>query len=216
MRQLSKILFFIFICFLLASPTAFPAIKGGVKYNIPIDYSKLSENELKEKAREYYFNALLVEDKMINENITNALFLYSVLSNVNPESVEYPVKLGVLYDKLGKDRHAKSNFSKAISINSNSPLPYYYFAEYYYKREMYRKALKCYVEAYKRGYEKNYDLLYRMGDIYEKFGDTRSALIYLREANSQNPNPELENKIKYIENFDSINREFYSDTRIRG
>ena len=56
----------------------------------------------------------------------------------------------------------------------------------------------------------------RYGDIYEKFGDTRSALKYLHEAQKQSANPELENKIKRIEAQDAINKEYYSDTRIRG
>ena len=88
--------------------------------------------------------------------------------------------------------------------------------EFYYKRELYRKALKYFNESYKRGYETNYDLLYKMGDIYEKFGDTRSALKYLEEAKKQSNNPELENKIQKIKTQDEINKEFYSDTRIRG
>lgn len=54
-----------------------------------------------------------------------------------------------------------------------------------------------------------------MGDIYEKLGDSRSALKYLYEAQKQSSNPDLENKIKRIEAQDSINKEFYSDTRIR-
>ena len=88
--------------------------------------------------------------------------------------------------------------------------------EFYYKRELYRKALKHYCEAYKRGFTKNYDILYKMGDIYEKLGDTRSALKYLHDAQIQSPNPELDNKIKQIEIFDSTNKEYYSNTRIRG
>ena len=55
-----------------------------------------------------------------------------------------------------------------------------------------------------------------MGDIYEKLGDTRSALKFLNEAQSQSTNPELENKIKRIQANDAINKEYYSDTRIRG
>ena len=61
----------------------------------------------------------------------------------------------------------------------------------------------------------NYDLLYKMGDIYEKFGDTRSALKYLHEAARQNPNSGLDNKIKRVELSDSVNKEYYSDTRLR-
>ena len=81
---------------------------------------------------------------------------------------------------------------------------------------MLRRALKYYREAYKLGMNTNYDLLYKMGDIYEKFGDTRSALKYLQEAQIQSTNPELENKIKKIEAQDAINKEYYSNTRIRG
>jgi len=55
-----------------------------------------------------------------------------------------------------------------------------------------------------------------MGDIYEKFGDTRSALKYLYDAQKQSANAELDAKIKRIELQDSINKEYYSDTRIRG
>ena len=63
---------------------------------------------------------------------------------------------------------------------------------------------------------KDYETLYKIGDIYQKFGDTRSALKYLNDALKQNPNPTLENKIKKIETEHAINKEFYSNTRIRG
>ena len=43
----------------------------------------------------------------------------------------------------------------------------------------------------------------------------KEALKYLNEATLQNPNSELENKIKRISTNDSTNKEFYSDTRIR-
>ena len=148
--------------------------------------------------------------------MTNALMLYSVLQQVNPDKIEYPVKLGILYDKVGKDRQAKGNFSRAIGLDKTSPLPYYHFGDFYYKRELYRRALKYYNEAYKNGFETNYNLLYKMGDIYEKFGDTRSSLKYLYEAQKQSANPELDAKIKRIEAQDAINKEYYSDTRIRG
>ena len=171
--------------------------------------------ELAEKADHYYFLAQKYEDGIINEDITNALFLYSVLQHKNQEKIIYAVKQGALYDKLNIDRHAKGCFSRAIAINKTLPEPYFYFGEYYYKREEYRKALKYYNEAYTKGYSKNYNLLYKMGDIYEKFGDTRSALKYLNEAKTQNPNSQLENKIKRIEFNNSTNKEYYSDTRIR-
>ena len=101
MRQLSIILLtLIAIC--CASPT-YAAVKGGIDYSIPIDYTKLSESELVGKASKAYFNAMRTNDKE-NEEVTNALVLYSLLQNINPTEQIYCVKLGILYDKIGLDR----------------------------------------------------------------------------------------------------------------
>ena len=216
MRQPSIIILLISLLFLIHPSCSYGAVHGGIEYNIPTDYSKLSETELNSKARVCYFNAMKSQKGAVNEDMTNALTLYSILQNINPENIDYAVKTGALYDKLGMDRYAKGNFSRAIGIDSSKPEPYFYFGEFYYKRQMYRKAMKYYNEAYKRGMVSNYDLLYKIGDIYEKFGDTRSALEYLREASKQSPNSELDNKIKRVELSDSVNKEYYSDTRLRG
>lgn len=215
MRQPS-IVILIFAVMLTCLVPAYSAIKGGVGYSIPTDYSKMSESELELKARNYYFLSQKLKDGEINEDMTNALMLYNVLQNINPGQISYCIKLGSLYDKLNMDRYAKGNFSRAIGLDASRPEPYFYFGEFYYKRQMYRKALKYYNEAYKLGYDSNYDLLYKMGDIYEKFGDTHSALKYLNAASDKNPNSELDNKIKRIEAQDSVNKEYYSNTRIRG
>lgn len=215
MRQHSILILLIALIISSYSLTA-AAVRGGIQYSIPIDYSKLSEKELDLKARDYFFNGLKDTDIKNSENITNALFLYTVLEKINPAKVEYYVKLGILYDRLEKDRHAKGNFCKAISINSTNPETYFYFGEFYYRRENYRKALIYYNKAYVNGFNHNYDTLYKIGDIYEIFGDSRSALKYYKEAYEQSPNKILQDKIKNMEEFDSTNREFYSDTRLRG
>lgn len=214
MRQLSITFLLISILFWSFSP-AFSAVKGGINYSIPIDYSKLSEAEINDNAKYYFFLAERSSDKDINENFSNALFLYNTLTNINPKNPKYYIKLGILYDKLEKDRLAKGNFSKAIGINPLEPESYYYFGKFYHKREMLRKALKYYNQAYQLGYDKNYDLLYSIGDIYEKLGDTRSALKFLQEASKQSPNTNIENKIRKVEINHSINKEFYSNTRIK-
>ncbi len=215
MRRPSIIVLLIILMFAANSPSAFCAIRGKIDYSIPVDYSKLNETELENKAKVYYFNAMQHSGNQINEDMTNALVVYNILLNLNSQNISYCVKTGALYDKLQMDRQAKGYFSRAIGIDSSNPEPYFYLGEFYYKRQMYRKALKYYGEAYQRGFQTNYDMLYRMGDIYEKFGDTRSALKYLQDASAQNPNSELDNKIKRIEAEDSINKEYYSDTRIR-
>lgn len=201
---------------MLYAVPSFGAIRGGIEYSIPVDYSQLSEQELLIDAQKHFYNAFKAPDKIVTEDVTKALVSYAVLEKVNPENIDYSVKLGVLYDKLDKDRHAKGRFFRAIGLDKFNPQPYFYLGEFYYKREMYRKALKYYNEAYKNGYSSNYDTLYKIGDIYEKFGDTRSALKYLQDACKQSPNPEIENKIKKIEAWHAMNKEFYSNTRIRG
>lgn len=206
MRQPSILLLLIFTCFCI-SP-AFAAIKGGIDYSIPIDYTKLSEVELSEKASQAYSKALLASDK-VNEDITEALMLYSLLQNINPEKQVYCVKLGILYDKIGLDKYAKGNFSRAIGINSSTPEPYFYLGEFYYKREMYRKALKYYTQAYERGYKTHYETLCKLGDIYEKFGDTQLALKYLTSASKISPNTLLDEQIKRIETANSTNNAYY-------
>lgn len=216
MRQFSIIFLLIFMFTVVFAPKTFSAIKGAVEYSIPIDYTKLSKNELEEKASVYFYNAMRLKDEKIDNDLTNALFLYNVLQKVDTQNIDYIIKSGILYDKLNKDRYAKGDFARAIGLDSSKPEAYFYYGEFYYKRELYRRALKYYNEAYKKGYNTNYDLLYKISDVYEKLGDTRSALKYLYEAKSQSPNSELEDKIRQLETLDSINKEYYSDTRIRG
>ena len=119
------------------------------------------------------------------------------------------MRLGILYDKIKKDRYAKGNFSRAIAINPISPEPYFYFGEFYYKRQLYRPALKYYKKAFEYSSKANYDLCYKLGDIYEKFGDTKTALKFLNMAALESPNQELDNKIMRIEEYDSINQKYY-------
>ena len=214
MRQLIKIsIILIFVCSL--SAPAFCALKGGLEYQIPIDYSKLSTEELENKAGFYYGLALKTSNGKVNDDMTSALNLYTILSSKNPENTFYKIRLGHLYDIIGKDRYAKGYFFQAIGTDSSQPEPYFRLGEFYYRRELYQKALNMYKEAYKRGYSGNYDTLYKIGDIYEKFGDTEAALKYLKLAAQKSPNSELDNKIKRVENANAINKEYYSDTRIR-
>lgn len=208
MRQFSTLLLLIFI-FLGLNTQAIGAYKGGIEYSIPIEYKNLSASELENKAGVYYHNALHAEIGVLTDDVTNALVLYSILQHVTPENIQPSVRLGILYDRLGKDRYAKGNFSRAIGIDSSRYEPYFYFGEYYYERGQYRMALKYYKRALECIKNPNYDLYVRLGDVYEKFGDTKQALKYLDLAQTQSPNPELDTKIKRIKSFDSLNSQYY-------
>ena len=214
MGQLIKFLFIILIVFNFVLPS-YSALQGKLDYQIPIDYSKLSEEELDAKAGVYYNLALKTYNGKINEEMTSALNLYVMLCNKNPKDILYKTRLGTFYDIIGKDRYAKGCFNAALGVNPKAPEPHYRLGEFYYRRELYKQALKMYKEAYKAGYSNHYETLYKMGDVYEKFGDTESALKYLNLAYKKNPNSELENKIKRVEALNQTNKEYYSDTRIR-
>ena len=211
MRQLIKI-FLIFFIIVITLPS-YSAIKGGLEYQIPIDYSKLSESELEEKAG-FYYN-LAMKTGSLNEEMTAALNLYHMLAHKNPANIEYKTRLGTLYDLIGKDRYAKGCFYDAIGVDKSNPEPFFRLGEFYYRREMYKRALKMYRIAYRNGYIKHYDTLYKLGDVYLKLGDTQSSLKYLKLASEISPNAELTDKITRAENADKLNQEYYSDTRIR-
>lgn len=214
MGRLIRFFLAVLIIFVSISPS-YCALKGKLDYRIPVDYTKLSEEELDSKAGVYYNLALKTYNGKINDEMTSALNLYAILCNKNPKSIFYKTRLGTLYDIIGKDRYAKGCFYAAIGVDKSKPEPFFRLGEFYYRRERYKHALKMYKIAYTKGYQGHYDTLYKIGDIYEKLGDTEAALKYLKLASQKSPNSELDSKILRVENANQINKEYYSDTRIR-
>lgn len=193
------------LCFTLLP--SYSLLKGGVDYKIPFDYTKLNQKELEAKAEFYYTSAL--SSKVVDENMTHALNLYSLLSDAYPDNIIYPLRLGKLYDVLGNNRYAKGMYSRAAGINRSRPEPYFYLGDFYYEREQYRKALKYYLKAYDNGYSEHYLTLEKIGIIYYKFGDTEKALHYLQCASVLNPNENLDSMIMSVKSSDDTNREYY-------
>ena len=204
--QMIRILLIQLILFFTFLPS-YSALKGGVDYKIPFDYTKLNQSELEAKAEYYYTPAL--KSKVLNDNMTYALNLYSLLSNAYPENITYTLRLGKLYDVLGKDRHAKGQYYHAMGVNQSRPEPYFYLGDFFYEREQYRKALKFFLKAYDLGYSEHYQTLEKIGTIYQKFGDTEKALYYLQCAVVLNPSDTLYARINRIKDADDINNEYY-------
>lgn len=150
---------------------SFSAISGGVDYSIPIDYTKLNQADLETRAEYYYESA--IKSKKLNEDMTSAFMLYSILTKAYPDNRTYAIRLGKLYDTIGKDRYAKGQYYHAMGIDHAHPEPYFYLGEYYYSREQYRKALKFYQKAYDCGYSEHSSTIQRINDIHTKFGDKK-------------------------------------------
>ena len=193
------------LCFTLIP--SYSAIKGGVDYRIPIDYTNLNQNDLQAEAEFYYDKA--VKSGKFDNDMTQAMNLYSILSNAYPDNIIYALKLGRLYETIGKDRYAKGQYYRGMGINQTRPEPYYYLGSYFYKKEQLRKALKYYNKAYEYGYSNNYQMLKDMGDIYQKLGDTEKSLQYLQCAFSLSQDEDLEKTIKDVKNADDVNKEYY-------
>ena len=195
------------LCFTLLP--SFSALRGGVDYKIPFDYTNLNQAELESKAESYYTSAL--NSKELNENMTYALNLYALLSNAYPENITYALHLGKLYDVLGKNRQAKGQFYRAMGVNPSRPEPYFYLGDFYYEKEQYRKALKFFLKAYDLGYSEHYQTLEKIGTIYQKFGDTENALYYLQCAVVLNPSDDMYARINNLKSADDTNSEYYKN-----
>lgn len=209
MRQLTVQIIAIFFLMTAFVVPGNAAVRGGINYSIPVYYENLSEQELKIKSDVLFNTALNLEDGIINEDMTNALVIFSVLHRVNPEEYTYPMKLGILYDKAKKDKYAKGALFEAVGIKPSASEPYFYLGEFYYKRALYKPALKNYKKAYEKSTNPSYELLYKLGDIYEKLGDTKSSVFYLNKASILNPNSELDKKIQHVNTLDSSNQAYY-------
>ena len=193
------------LCFTLIP--AYSAIKGGVNYKIPIDYTKINQAELESKAEFYYTQAL--KTNKLDENMTRALNTYTILVNAYPDNIMYALKLGKLYNTIGKDRFAKGQYYRAMGLDQKRPEPYYYLGDYFYEKEQYRKALKYYLKAYDNGYSGHTQTLYKISSIYQKFGDTEKSIQYLQCASTLNPDDKLDEKLKNIKDADDTNIEYY-------
>ena len=168
MARLIKI--FALLFFIAACPS-FAALRGNVEYTIPIEYKNLSESELEAKAEVFYNSAIKTNDGKLNENITQSLVLYNALGNKNPDNIIYAIRAGNLYDLIGKDRHAKGCYFRAMGVDSSRPEPYFYLGEFYYKRQLYRRALRMYKRAYEHGYSNHPQTVLRLKQIYLMLGD---------------------------------------------
>ena len=208
------VIFFLIFGLMIFSQDTNATVVGGIEYKIPIDYEKLSQDELETKADFYYLQARKNAIGEVDRDMTNALVLYTILTKKCPDNTFYFTRVGVLYDLCNRDKYAKSNFSRAISEDSSKPETYFYFGEFFYRRLHLKKALNMYKQAYKKGFNNDYQTVFKIGDIYEKLGDTEAALKYFYMAREISPNEELEQNIIRAEQAHQINKEYYSDSRI--
>ena len=180
--------------------------RGGVQYSVPTDYSRINETQLSAEADrlfKQYFSS--VDEAQKEKLLYSILSDYAILGEIDRENPLYFARLGIVYGKLKKDRYAKANFFRCTNINGKYPYGFYWFGNFYFERQNYRKALGEYLKAYKCGYNTDYDTLYQIGVIYEKLGDYKYSIKYYKQALLYNDSQELRNKIVKLEELLAAN-----------
>ena len=170
MRQ-SVIILFVMLILNISASYSLGAVKGGVEYTIPIDYEKINEADFAQKAEGYYDKVMYKSLDSTEDDMSQALILYSALHKKCPWNIDYSIRLGNLYMKQGKYRYAKGCFYEAMGINANRPEPYYYLGDLYFKREQYRRALKMYKRASDNGYADNIDNINKINKVKRMLGE---------------------------------------------
>ena len=123
-------------------------------------YSKMDPKVIKREADRNFFLYFGTKDKLKKERyINSALKGYYILSQVTPSDIDIYIKLGKIYDEKNISELAKTNFYKALNISKDAAMANFYFGDYYYKRNDYKKALYHYKIAYKNGVLKHMTLI---------------------------------------------------------
>ncbi|MBR1619669.1 tetratricopeptide repeat protein [bacterium] len=198
--RIYKFLFaFIFLGALVYPSFGFPNIyvKANEEKNLSVDYSKFNKEITKNNADTLFQTALTTEDKDKQaQYLKNAAAQYYILSNFD-KSDSYPcIQLARIYDLQKNDAYAKAYFYRVLGLNYKDAEANFYFAEFYYTRKQYKKALEYYHNALNYGRKDDAPTMKKIGQIYERFGDIPRANQYYKKSFELNPqDAELSGKI---------------------
>lgn len=206
-KKIFILLFVIFAC----SDLTYSYQSGKIeKSSIFFDYSKLNSTEIQNEADGCFEMYKKSKDK--NENwLDMSAGKYYLLTKIDNTAIRPYVQLGRIYDEKNQTRLAKENFYKATNLNSLDPYANFYFGEFYYKRNDYKRALKYYKIAYNNGLNGRYDLNIKLAVIYEKFADLINAKKFYEISNSLKPDSQLQEKIRLLNELGYDKSEYYRE-----
>lgn len=186
---------------------------GSIKYDgAVIDYSQINKPVVLRNAESYFEKAIKASDPATKQDfLQKASGEYFILTRIEPQNLYYMVQMARIYDLENNNRYAKEYFFNALKIDKKNARTNYYFGEYYYRRNEYRKALYFYNAALDSGYGENYEVLIKMALAYEKLGDLLRANQYYKKAYIINPsNSTISGKIREIEKLKYKNTGYYN------
>lgn len=205
-----NILYLTLVSLLICQPV-YSTQKAGVEYNERrIDYSVINRQDVLTEA-DLFFDKYEETNEM--KYLTTAMAKYYILTRINPTDLYSTIQLARTYDVVKNDRQAKKYFNVAMDINKNDANLNYYFAEFYYARNDYKRALKYYKKAYNNGYLEDYDANLKIATIYEKFADLLNAQYYYEKANSIKTTQKVNKKITNIKKLNYDKSEYYGSPK---
>lgn len=203
---------FVFLCINFSVAT-FATEFGSLKYNdVYVDYSKFDKNEVRVFAENEFVKAIKNENKAAKKLLfQSSLNHYYILTQIDSGDIHSIVQMARIYDFFGKNSYAKAYFFRALKIDINSIEANYYFGDFYYSRNDYKRALYYYEKSYNNGEVNNYELLVKIAKIYEALGDLLRANQFYKRAYLLNPKDvEIPDKIEEIEAIKYQDTGYYS------
>ncbi len=207
-----KKILYLFIIFTFLGLSSFAIEKASIKYDEDlIDYNKLNATTVLQEA-DYFFKQY--ESTQDKKYLSTAVGKYYIVTKIHPYEMYPTIQLARTYDHANLDRIAKEYFGKGYNINKKDPALNYYYGEFYYRRDDYKRALRFYKYAYNNGYSNSYDLNKKIATIYEKFADLKNAQYYYKKAHALNTeDAELNDKILQINSLNYDKSEYYHSIR---
>lgn len=202
---------FIITCFCNVEVLALQ--RGSLEYlENRFDYSTLNPAGLIQLGDTYFEQAINTKNKLTREKLFRyAMGNYFLSSKADPKNVYPYVQLGRIYDKMNINSLAKESFYKATNLDYYNPYANFYFAEYYYDRRDYTRALRYYIISYQNGYENNFETTAKIANIYEKLGDLINAKDFYNKSLELNPEKaaEFQKKLEQIDSLKYDESEYY-------
>lgn len=186
--------------------------KGGIKNDADIYAPK--NYDVNKVIKSANSSMLLWEKSFIDSDkkffLEQAMRNYYLATKIDSSKIEAVIGVARVYDAMKLDRLAKEYFFKARNIDPYSAKANFYFANFYFTRNDFLKALFYYKIAYEHGYSYNYDLNYQMAVIYEKIADlTTAKSFYLRALNLNPNNGTLVDKIRLLDDINYSDSQYY-------
>ena len=148
--------------------------------NALLVYNKMLENNFSEEGYIYYYRAFLYKNYLNDSN--NAIKDYEKSLNILPERIETYTDLGDIYIKNGNYQKAEENFKKAIELNNEERNSYYPLINLYIVTKNFDEATKITNKTIEMdpndcdGYYRLYLINYEKGNYLKSFLELSNSI----------------------------------------